>query len=84
MLYKFAGSSKSAKALGESSGKARAASPAEAAATGSPRWNRRAEESSYFTQKFPLSHGTGIKLGPDITILALLIQGPFPTEDNDE
>ena len=33
------------------------------------------------TLKYEVRHGTGVKLGPAITISALLIQGPFPTED---
>ena len=61
------------------------ADPAAGAGTaleiGSPRWNRRAEESNFFTKIYEVRHGTGVKLGPAITISALLIQGPFPTED---
>ena len=48
---------------------------------GSPCWNHRAEESNFFTKIYDVHHGTGVKLGPAITISALLIQGPFPTED---
>ena len=33
------------------------------------------------TLKYEVRHGTGVKLGPAMTISALLIQGPFPTED---
>ena len=53
------------------------ADPAAGAGTaleiGSPRWNRRADESNLFTRIYDVHHGTGVKLGPAITISALLI-----------
>ena len=47
----------------------------------SPKWNRGPAQSNFFSQKYDVRHGTGIKLGPSITVSALLVQGPFPTED---
>ena len=48
---------------------------------GSPKWNRGPAQSNFFSQKYLVNHGAGMKLGPAITVSALLIQGPFPTED---
>ena len=48
---------------------------------GSPKWNRGPGQSNFFSQKYLVNHGAGMKLGPAITVSALLIQGPFPTED---
>lgn len=48
---------------------------------GSPKWNRGTATSNFFSQTYDNRQGTGVKLGPAITISALLIQGPFPTED---
>ena len=48
---------------------------------GSPKWNSGSAQSNFFAQKYDVRHGTGIRFGPAITVSALLIQGPFPTED---
>ena len=48
---------------------------------GSPKWNRGSAQFNFFAQKYDVRHGTGIRFGPAITVSALLIQGPFPTED---
>ena len=48
---------------------------------GSPKWNRGPAQSNFFSQKYLVNPGAGMKLGPAITVSALLIQGPFPTED---
>ena len=48
---------------------------------GSPKWNRGPGQSNFFSQKYLVNHGAGMKLGPAITVSASLIQGPFPTED---
>lgn len=34
-----------------------------------------------FLKKFPLSSGSGMKLGAAVTVATLVIQGPYPKED---
>ena len=51
----------------------------------SPRWNRQTQDSNFFMKHFDVrNQSAGVKLGQAITISALLIQGPFPTEDKDQ
>ena len=51
----------------------------------SPRWNRRTNDDNYFMKHYGVrNQSVGVKLGQAITISALLIQGPFPTEEKDQ